>query len=78
MTLKVLIPHPHVEEKHVKHTAGLLTVGGSIVEIMHILPSTIGLVMLMVGGCIAIYEPYIIKTFHLNVPDEEEQQEDTI
>lgn len=78
MTLNVILPHPHIEEHHIKHTAGLLTIGGSLVEILHFLPSTIGLTMLMLGGCIAIYEPYIIKTIHLVIPDEEEQQEETI
>lgn len=57
--MKLKIQHPHIEEKHVKHCAGISIIGGTILEAAHVFyPS--GLILLMVAGCIAIYEPYII------------------
>lgn len=78
MTLKVLIPHPTIKEHHVKHTAALLTLGGGVAAYIpfgpiHILEG----VLFAIAGCIAIYEPTIIRTFNVS-PDEEEPQEDTI
>lgn len=77
MTLNVLVPHPHIKEHHLKHTAGLLTVSGTALELMHSIPYA-GIIMLCAGGLIAIYEPYVMKTFSIILPDEEEPKENTI
>lgn len=59
MTIKLKLPKPHVKPAHVKHTAGLTIVGGTILEAAHMLYPA-GLLLLCVGGLIAVYEPYFI------------------
>lgn len=59
MTVKLKLPKPHVKPQHVKHTAGLTIVGGTILEAAHMFfPS--GLMLLCIGGLIAVYEPYFV------------------
>lgn len=57
--MKLKIQKPHVEPKHVKHTAGLTIVGGTIMEAAHMFYPA-GLVLLCIGGLIAVYEPYFV------------------
>lgn len=71
--MKVPIKLPtHIEEHHVKHTASLTIIGGTLLEALHMLyPS--GLILLSVGGLIAVYEPYILHTLHeVWLPSEED------
>lgn len=57
--MKIKIKKPHVEPKHVKHTAGISIVSGTILEAVHMFyPS--GLLLLCLGGLIAVYEPYFV------------------
>lgn len=66
--VKLKLPKPHVEPKHVKHTAGLTIVSGTLLEMAHMFyPS--GLILLGIGGLIAVYEPYFVfevKEIELN------------
>lgn len=58
--MRLKIKHPHVDERHVKHTAGLTILSGTVLEAAHLFyPS--GLLLLMVGGCVAVYEPWIVQ-----------------
>lgn len=58
--MNIIIRHPHVEEKHIKHAASLSIIMGTVLEAAHIFyPS--GLLLLATAGCIAVYEPYIIR-----------------
>lgn len=61
--MKLLIKPPHIEEHHVKHSACLTIIGGTALEAAHMFYPT-GLLMLMLGGIIAVYEPYIVQ--HVN------------
>lgn len=57
--MKLKVPTPHVKPEHVKHTAGLSIIGGTILEAAHMFyPS--GLLLLCAGGLIAVYEPYFV------------------
>lgn len=66
--MKLKLQKPHVEPKHVKHTAGISIIGGTLLEAAHMFyPS--GLVLLCLGGLIAVYEPYFVfevKDMELN------------
>lgn len=53
------IPKPHVKPVVVKHTAGMTIVSGTILEAMHMF-YPVGLLLLCVGGLIAVYEPYFV------------------
>jgi len=69
--LKVTIKKPHIEEHHVKHSAGIGIVLGTVLEAAHMFyPS--GLIMLGIAGCIAVYEPYVVKTFNGDFGHDEE------
>lgn len=57
--MKLKIQKPHVEPKHVKHTAGLSIISGTILEAAHLVYPA-GLVLLCIGGLIAVYEPYFV------------------
>lgn len=57
--MKLKVPTPHVKPVHIKHTAGLTIVGGTIFEAAHMFYPA-GLVMLCIGGLIAVYEPYFV------------------
>jgi hypothetical protein len=59
LRMHIIIPKPHVKPEHVKHTAGLTIVAGTILEAAHLF-YPIGLAFLCVGGLIAVYEPYIV------------------
>lgn len=59
MTINLKIPKPHVKPAHVKHSAGLTIIGGTILEIAHMFYPT-GLILLSIGGLIAVYEPYFV------------------
>lgn len=61
--MKIKKPIPHIEEKHIKHSATFSLTVGTLLEAGHVFyPS--GLVLLLAGGVIAVYEPYIISLFH--------------
>jgi hypothetical protein len=67
--LPIKVPHPHIEEKHVKHTAAIGIITGTALESAHIFYPA-GLILLMIAGCIAVYEPYLIHSVEeLNVDE---------
>lgn len=57
--MKLIISKPHVKPEHVKHSAALTIIGGTILEAAHMFYPA-GLVLLCAGGIIAVYEPYIV------------------
>jgi hypothetical protein len=60
--VKIKVRKPHIEEIHVKHSACGSILLGTMLEAAHMFyPS--GLILLMAGGIIAVYEPYIIHKF---------------
>lgn len=57
--MKLKVEKPHLKPNHVKHTAGLTILSGTFLEACHMLyPS--GLLLLCIGGLIAVYEPYLV------------------
>jgi len=52
-------PKVHVKPEHVKHSASLFTIGGTVFEAAHLFyPS--GLILICIGAMVAIYEPYFV------------------
>lgn len=66
MTIKVLIPHPHIKPVHVKHAAAGLTLTAGFVDVF--LPiAHMGTILFVIAGCIAIYEPHLVHEFSADI-----------
>lgn len=69
MKIKLVAPHPKIKPHHVKHTAAGLTLTGGALEIFAPFPH-VGTVLLMIAGCVAIYEPHIVHEAVLKLEEE--------
>lgn len=67
--MKILIPHPHLKPHHVKHAAATLTVSGGALDIFSPFPH-VATIMLVIAGCIAIYEPHLVHELHIDMEEE--------
>lgn len=62
--MKIFLPHPTIKPHHVKHAAASLTVSGGAIEIFGGIPH-LGTIILVIAGCIAIYEPHLVHEIAL-------------
>ncbi len=70
MKVKIVRPHPHIKPHHVKHTAAGITMAAGIAEVF--IPYHVGALLFVIGGCLAIYEPYVAHEVKIVALEEEQ------